>query len=90
MRKKNHDMHGAPPMPKQTANISMPTESESPYISPRELVTRWQCARSSVDRITRRAGLTRVCLGEGVNGMIRYFRREVEAYEQSRQIGATV
>lgn len=56
----------------------------SPYLSPRELAERWRCARSSVDRIARRAGLRRVCLGGGVKGMIRYLREEVERFEQSR------
>lgn len=56
------------------------------YISPNALAERWSCARSSVDRIARRAGLTRLCLGEGKNGMIRYIRKEVEAYEAKRLI----
>lgn len=53
----------------------------SPFVSPRELAERWQCARSSVDRIATRAGLRRICLGEGRNGMVRYLREEVEDYE---------
>jgi hypothetical protein len=60
--------------------------SESPHISPKELAKRWQCSRSSVDRIARRAKLTRLCLGEGPNGMVRYLRKEVEAYEESRRV----
>lgn len=59
---------------------------QSPYMKPDELASRWCCARSSVDRIARRAGLTRVCLGEGKNGMVRYLREEVVAYEASRRI----
>jgi predicted DNA-binding transcriptional regulator AlpA len=58
----------------------------SPYVSANEVAKRWQCARSSVDRIARRAGLTRVYLGEGRNGMVRYIREEVEAYEHQRRI----
>ncbi len=58
---------------------------ETPYISPRELAERWQCSRSSVDRIARRARLKRVCLGKGENGMVRYLRKEVVAYEKARQ-----
>lgn len=65
------------------ANTS--TIEPPPYCSPKELAERWQCARSSVDRIARRAGMTRVCLGEGKNGIVRYIREEVEAYEQSRR-----
>lgn len=58
---------------------------ESLYISPKELQQRWCCSRSSVDRIARRAGLTRLCLGEGRNGMVRFVRKEVEAYEAQRR-----
>jgi hypothetical protein len=56
-----------------------------PYMSPKELQERWQCSRTSVDRIARRAGLTRLCLGEGRNGIVRYSRKEVEAFEAKRQ-----
>ena len=56
-----------------------------PYLSPKELQDRWRCSRSSVDRIARRAGLTRLCLGEGRNGIVRYSRKEVEALELKRQ-----
>lgn len=56
----------------------------SPYVTPRELAHRWQCARSSVDRIAQRAGLRRVYLGGGSRGMVRYLREEVERFEQSR------
>ena len=58
---------------------------ETPFISPRELAERWQCSRSSVDRIARRARLHRVCLGKGENGMVRYLRKEVVAYEKANQ-----
>ena len=56
-----------------------------PYLSPKELQERWRCSRSSVDRIARRARLTRLCLGEGRNGIVRYSRKEVEAFEMKRQ-----
>jgi len=55
------------------------------YLSPKELQERWRCSRTSVDRIARRAGLTRLCLGEGRNGIVRYSRKEVEAFEAKRQ-----
>ena len=55
-------------------------------IAPKELAQRWRCGRSSVDRIARRNGFARVCLGEGKNGMVRYLRKEVEAYEQKQQV----
>lgn len=57
----------------------------SPYVSPKELQERWRCSRASVDRIARRAGLTRFCLGEGRNGIVRYSRKEVEEFEIKRQ-----
>jgi hypothetical protein len=62
-----------------------PDEQNSPYISPAELAARWRCGRSSVDRIARRAGFTRLYLGTGRNGLVRYLRKEVIEYEASRQ-----
>ena len=59
---------------------------ESPFLSPRELALRWRCSRSSVDRIARRAGLSRILLGEGNNGMVRYDRQEIEDYEARRRV----
>lgn len=56
---------------------------ESPYLSPKDLSHRWRCSRSSVDRIARRGGLTRLSLGEGQNGIVRYLRGEVVALEES-------
>jgi hypothetical protein len=47
-------------------------QEELPYISPNQLASRWQCSRASVDRIARRAGIPRLCLGEGKNGTVRY------------------
>jgi hypothetical protein len=68
------------------ASSQMVTETAGPlYLSPKELKERWRCSRSSVDRIARRAGLTRLCLGEGRNGIVRYSRKEVEAFEMKRQ-----
>ncbi len=66
-------------------NIPARKQPASPYVSPKELAERWRCARSSVDRIARRAKLTRLCLGEGRNGIVRYIREEVEMLEQSRR-----
>jgi hypothetical protein len=56
------------------------------FLSPKQLMYRWACSRSSVDRIAARAGITRVCLGEGENGMVRFPLAEIEAYEKSRSI----
>ena len=61
-------------------------QGDSEYIAPKELASRWRCSRSSVDRVAGRAGLTRLCLGEGRNGMVRYVRKEVEAYENERRV----
>lgn len=60
------------------------SENNSPYLSAKELAHRWQCARSSVDRITRRAKMHRLYLGEGKNGSIRFLRKEVECFENKR------
>jgi hypothetical protein len=62
----------------------IPVESR-PFLSPKDLQERWRCSRTSVDRIARRAGLKRFCLGEGRNGIVRYSRKEVEAFEMKRQ-----
>lgn len=72
--------------PKNDMRNQTKPQSESPYISPNELAERWQCGRSTVDRIARRAGIARVYLGEGRNGMVRYVRKEVEAYEAERLV----
>jgi hypothetical protein len=61
-------------------------ESAGEFFSPCELALRWRCSRSTVDRIAQRARLTRLCLGDGRNGIIRYIRKEVEKYEQSRML----
>ncbi|MCC6694857.1 MAG: hypothetical protein IT365_04410 [Candidatus Hydrogenedentes bacterium] len=60
---------------------------ESRYFSPRDLVQRWRCSRSTVDRIARREGLTRLLLGEGRHGIVRFLRDEVEQLETSRLVG---
>ena len=73
-------------MASRTACKNKQDQAESPYITPRELAQRWQCSRTSVDRIARQGGLSRLCLGSGANGTIRYDREEVIAYEQSRRI----
>jgi hypothetical protein len=62
-----------------------PSAPDSADFSPRELAARWQCSRSSVERIARRAAFTRVCLGQGHNAMVRYPKAEVLAYEASRR-----
>ena len=60
--------------------------ADSQYLTPNELAARWKCSRTSVDRYTRHAGLTRLCLGNGKNSSIRFLRKEVEAYEKERQV----
>jgi len=59
-------------------------ESRLVYLSARDLAVRWRCSRSTVERIAQREKLTRLCLGEGRNGIIRYLREEVEELEESR------
>lgn len=66
--------------------LSAAGRTEPLYISPKELMHRWRCSRTQVDRIARREGLTRVLLGSGRNGMVRYVRDEVEAFEGERRV----
>lgn len=56
------------------------------FVSPSALAKRWACSRSSVDRIARRAGFTRVLLGAGRNGLVRFRLDEVLRFEQERSI----
>ncbi|MBU5612895.1 hypothetical protein [Geomonas azotofigens] len=56
------------------------------FITPEELAHRWHCARTSVDRIARRENLSRVCLGTGKNGMVRFLLKEIMEYEASRTV----
>ena len=60
--------------------------NEREYLTPNELAIRWKCSRTSVNRYTKEAGLTRFCLGNGKNSAIRFLRKEVEAYEKTRQV----
>ena len=57
---------------------------QSPYIAPKELAVRWSVQRSTVDRIVRSAGLSRLCLGDGANGTVRYVRDEIMKLERER------
>jgi hypothetical protein len=59
---------------------------ESPYVPPKILTERWECSHSTDDRIAMREGFTRVCLGTGKNGIVRYLRKEVDAYEETRRV----
>lgn len=60
-------------------------EEPSRFMTAMELARRWACSRTSVHRIARREGIPRLYLGSGRNGMVRYDRKEVEAYEASRR-----
>lgn len=62
------------------------SDNSSIYYSPQDLAERWRYGRSSVDRIARRGGFTRMCLGTGKNGMVRYLKKEVVRYEKTRMI----
>lgn len=58
------------------------------YFSPRDLAERWRCSRTSAQRIADRVGFSKVLLGEGKHGIVRYVRSEVEEYEASRTVSA--
>ena len=79
--------HGTRKATAPACGIHEAPDNGGTYVSPRELSIRWRCSRSTVDRITKRARLTRLCLGDGRNGIIRYILKEVEKYEQSRMLG---
>ncbi len=57
------------------------------YLSPRQLAIRWDCSRTTAQRIADRAGISKYLLGEGKNGTVRYRLNEIEAYEQARRAG---
>jgi hypothetical protein len=63
-------------------------EEQGVYAAPKDLSLRWKCSRSSVDRIARRANLTRLILGDGRNGMVRFLWSEVLAYESRVRVVA--
>ena len=54
------------------------------FLSPGQLADRWACARTTAQRIAMRAGISKVFLGHGRNGMVRYPLEEIEAYERAR------
>jgi len=56
------------------------------YLSPNDLAARWSCSRTTVQRIADRNRFTRYILGEGRNGIIRYARDEILAYETERGV----
>ena len=58
------------------------------YLSPKELSRRWSCSRSTAQRTAERAGIPRLYLGEGRNGLVRYPLSEIKAFERRRTIGA--
>jgi hypothetical protein len=77
----------SPPQPRRTVPPPESAPDASPvYVSPKELSARWRCSRSQVDRIARREGFARFCFGDGRNSMVRFLRKEVEAYEQTRRV----
>lgn len=56
------------------------------YLSPRQLAARWDCSRTTAQRIAARAGISKYFLGEGRNGLVRYAVNEIEAFEASRRM----
>ena len=68
-------------LPVTVARAASPAAEELAYLRPSN-----STVPSTSSLASRRAGLTRVCLGEGKNGMVRYLREEVIAYEDSRRV----
>jgi len=73
----------------QANSSCIPPRDDESLISPRALTLRWDTSRSTVSRIARRAGFTRVLLGVGKNGLLRYRLAEILAYERERAIKPT-
>ena len=61
--------------------------AKSAFLSPRQLAARWDCSPTSAQRIAKKAGIARYCLGDGRNGMVRYRLTEIQTYEEQRRIG---
>lgn len=59
---------------------------ESTYMTRSEIAKRWQCSLTSVSRIAQSNGFKRFVLGEAERSSVRYLRKEVFAYEESRLI----
>ena len=72
--------------PLSAAPDRMKLPAASPYISPKELAARWRVARSTVEVLVRQHGITRLCLGEGKNGTVRYKLDDVLRFEQTRLV----
>lgn len=75
-------------MPRSIVKPDRVTAGDPPYMSPKEVALMLRCSRASVDRLARRAGWTRVVIGEGRNGMVRFLREEVLAFIQARTIAS--
>ena len=67
--------------PRLTTPSSDSVSATPTYVSPNELMKRWQCSRSQVDRIARREQFNRLLLGRGKNGMVRYLWTDVLSLE---------
>jgi hypothetical protein len=64
---------------KTTTNVE-----PSPYMSAKEIALLFGCANSSIGRIAGRERFTRLCLGTGKRGMVRYLRSDVEKFVSKR------
>jgi len=53
------------------------------YISARTWAARWDCSPSTVRRAAERFGVSRVYVGEGANGLVRYALEDIERIEGS-------
>jgi hypothetical protein len=72
--------------PNTTDTAALPQDDQSVYISSRELAERWRCSRASVQRVCQRAGLKKLLLGHGRNGMVRYLTTEILELETRQTI----
>lgn len=66
-------------------NKDIDSGCKNEFLSPRQLAMRWDCSRTTAQRIADRVGIPKYYLGEGKNGLVRYAMQDIESYEVSRR-----
>ena len=59
------------------------TSADARFVSVKTLAGQWDCSRSTVSRLLKKAGVQAYYFGRGRNGSKRYLRRDVEAFLDS-------
>ena len=71
---------------KRAKERSSDAESAPRYISASGVAERWGVSRMTVSRAATKEGWSRIYLGSGPNGTVRYLMSEVESFEESRTV----